>query len=46
VDGTIANYTDLTIYANDAAAIRNNIYQLARALKQDHDALRLYGFLT
>lgn len=46
VDGTIANYTDLTIYANDAAAIRNDIYQLARALKQDHDALRLYGFLT
>lgn len=46
VDGTIANFTDLTIYANDAAAIRNNIYQLARALKQDHDALRLYGFLT
>jgi hypothetical protein len=45
-DGTIANYTDLTVYATDAAAIRNNIYQLARALKQDHDALRLYGFLT
>ena len=25
VDNTIANYTDLTIYANDAAAIRNNL---------------------
>lgn len=46
VDGTIANYTDLTIYANDAAAIRNNLYQLARALKQDHDQLRAMGILT
>ena len=27
-------------------SIRNDIYQLARALKQDHDALRAYGFLT
>lgn len=45
-DGTITNWTDLNTYATDAAAIRNAIYQLARALKQDHDALRLYGFLT
>jgi hypothetical protein len=45
-DDTIANYTDLTIYANDSAAIRNNIYQLARKLKQVNDALRLYGLLT
>lgn len=45
-DGTIANYTDLVVYANDAAAIRNDIYQLARAVKQDHDALRAYGLLT
>lgn len=44
--GTIANFTDLTIYANDAAAIRNDIFQLARALKQDHDQLRALGFLT
>ncbi len=43
---TIANYTDLTVYANDATAIRNDIYQLARLVKQDHDALRLYGLLT
>lgn len=43
---TIANYTDLTVYANDAAAIRNDIYQLARKLKQVNDALRLYGLLT
>lgn len=45
-DDTIANYTDLTLYANDSAAIRNNIYQLARKLKQVNDALRLYGWLT
>lgn len=43
---TIANYTDLTTYANDSAAIRNDIYQLARKLKQVNDALRLYGLLT
>lgn len=45
-DGTIANYTDLTIYANDAAAIRNDIHQLARGLKFASDALRAYGLLT
>ncbi len=43
---TIANYTDLSTYANDAAAIRNNIYQLSRKLKQVNDALRLFGLLT
>lgn len=45
-DDTIANFTDLTTYANDAAAIRNDIYQLARKLKQVNDALRTYGLLT
>jgi hypothetical protein len=45
-DDTIANYTDLTTYANDAAAIRNDIYQLSRKLKQVNDALRTYGLLT
>ena len=45
-DNTIANFTDLTTYANDAATIRNDIYQLARKLKQVNDALRLYGLLT
>lgn len=45
-DGTIANYTDLSVYANDAAAIRNDIYQLARAVKFCSDALRAYGLLT
>lgn len=43
VNDTIANYTDLTTYANDAAAIRNNIHQLARQLKQINDGLRAYG---
>lgn len=44
-NNVIANYSDLTTYATDAAAIRNNIYQLARKLKQVNDALRLYGLL-
>jgi len=42
----IDNFTSLTIYATDAAAIRNDIYQLARKLKQVNDALRAYGLLT
>lgn len=46
VNDTIANFTDLAVYANDAATIRNDIYQLARKLKQVNDALRAYGLLT
>ena len=42
-DDTIANYTDLSTYSNDAAAIRNNIYQLARKLKIINDSLRTIG---
>lgn len=45
-DNTIADFTDLAIYANDAATIRNDIYQLSRKLKQVNDALRVYGLLT
>ena len=45
-DGTIANFTNLTTYAADAATIRDDIYQLARIFKQNHDALRAYGLLT
>lgn len=45
-DNTIADFTDLTIFANSAAAIRNDIYQLARKLKQVNDSLRTYGLLT
>lgn len=43
--GVIANYTDLTVYANDAAAIRNDIYQLALGLQGCIAALRTYGLL-
>lgn len=42
-DDTIANYTDLTTYATDAAAIRNNLYQLARAVRMHDVALRALG---
>lgn len=45
--GVIADITDITTYSNAGAgaAIRNDIYQLALALKQTIDALRLYGIL-
>lgn len=33
-------------YATDAATIRNDIYQLARKLKQINDGLRAYGLFT
>ena len=42
----IANFTDLSTYSNDAAAIRNNIYQLARSLKIIQDSLRDFGLLS
>jgi len=44
-DDTIANFSDLSVYATDANAIRNNIYQLARKLGQVTDALRTNGLL-
>lgn len=44
--GTIADFTDLTVYANDAAAIRNDIYQLSLALANVVSALRSYGLLV
>ncbi len=43
--GTIANYTDLSVYANDSTAIRNDIYQLALGLQGCIAALRTYGLL-
>lgn len=46
VDNVIDNYTDLTTYSVAAPTIRNNIYQLARKLKQVNDALRAYGLLS
>lgn len=42
----IADFTSLTVYATDAAAIRNDIYQLARKLKQVNDGLRAVGILS
>lgn len=45
-DDAITNWTDLTVYAMDAAAIRNAVYQLARKMKQINDGLRLYGLFT
>jgi hypothetical protein len=46
--GTTDQIDDFTgaVYATDATTIRNDIYQLARKLKQVNDALRLYGLLT
>ena len=46
VTGTIANFTDLSVYANDAATIRNDIYQLSLALANVVGALRSYGLLA
>jgi len=45
-DDQIDNWTDMTTYATDAAAIRNAIYQLARKLKQINDGLRNLGDFT
>jgi len=42
----IDDFTDLSTYATDAAAIRNAIYQLTRKLKQVNDGMRAYGWLT
>ena len=40
------DFTSLSVYATDAAAIRNDIYQLGRKLKIVGDALRTYGLLS
>lgn len=40
---TIANYTDLSVYANDANAIRNNIFRLTEKVLKLETALRNYG---
>src|SRR5207245_146742 len=42
----IDDFTSLTIYATDAAAIRNDIYQLARAVRQHDVALRALGLAS
>ena len=33
-------------YATDYVNLRNALFQLARLVKQDHDALRTYGLMT
>lgn len=43
--GVIADFADLTTYSNSAAAIRNDIYQLALGLSGCIAALRTYGLL-
>lgn len=40
------DFTSLTVYATDAATIRNDIYQLGQTLKTVVDALRTYGLLS
>jgi hypothetical protein len=42
VNGTIADYT-IVDYATDAASIRNDLYQLARAVAQHATAFRNFG---
>jgi len=42
---TIANYTDLAIYANDAATIRNNFFRLTEKVLALETALRNYGLV-
>ena len=44
-NNTIANYADLAVYANDAAAIRNDIYQLARKVAELTAVLRQHGIV-
>lgn len=43
VNGTIANFTDLNTYSVDAPTIRDDIYQLARALGQVSSLLVQFG---
>lgn len=45
VNNTIADY-GIVDYATDGAAIRNNIYQLARKLAQVNNGLRTLGLLS
>lgn len=42
----VDNFTDLVVFANSAAAIRNDIYQLTRAVRMHDIALRAYGLET
>jgi hypothetical protein len=42
---TIANYTDLTTYATDAATIRNNFFRLSEKVLALETALRNFGLV-
>lgn len=42
---TIADFSDLTVFANSSGAIRDNLYQISRKLSQVVTALRTYGLL-
>lgn len=44
--GIISNFSDLTVYANSASTIRNDIYQLAFLLQEVKDALASYGLIV
>ncbi len=44
--GVIPDITDGVTYANDYTNLRRALYQIARMLKQDHDANRAFGWLT
>lgn len=41
--GTLANFTSLSVYATDATAIQNDIYQLGLAVSGIITALKAYG---
>lgn len=43
---TFVDFTDLATYGNDAATIRNNMYQMAAKLKKMDDALRALGIFV
>ena len=43
---TLTNYSDLTVYANDALLIRDNFYQLGQKVVQILAALKNYGILV
>lgn len=45
-NGTIPDFTDNVIWANDALNVRRALFQITRMLKQDHDQLRAMGALT
>ncbi len=49
VSGTtrqLDDWTSLTVYSTDAAAIHNSVYQIGATLKTVVDALRTYGLLS